>query len=40
MTITRFSFPTTIQFGPGASKLVGPHLKETGLKRPLLISSL
>jgi alcohol dehydrogenase class IV len=38
MTITRFSFPTTIQFGPGASKLVGPHLKETGLKRPLIVT--
>ena len=38
MTITRFSFPTTIQFGPGASKLAGPHLKETGLKRPLIVT--
>ena len=27
MTITRFSFPTTIHFGPGARKLVGPHLR-------------
>ena len=38
MTITRFSFPTTIQFGPGASKLAGPHLKERGLKRPLVVT--
>ncbi len=38
MTITRFSFPTTIQFGPGASKLAGPHLKEMGLKRPLVVT--
>jgi len=38
MTITRFSFPTTIQFGPGASKLAGPHLKELGLKRPLIVT--
>ena len=38
MTITRFSFPTTIQFGPGASKLAGPHLKERGLKRPLIVT--
>jgi len=38
MTITRFSFPTTIQFGPGASKLAGPHLKEAGLKRPLIVT--
>ena len=26
MTISRFSFPTTIHFGAGARKLVGPHL--------------
>ena len=38
MTITRFSFPTTIQFGPGASKLAGRHLKEQGLKRPLVVT--
>jgi len=38
MTITRFSFPTTIQFGPGASKLAGPHLKERGLRRPLVVT--
>ena len=38
MTITRFSFPTTIQFGPGASKLAGPHLQEVGLKRPLIVT--
>jgi len=38
MTISRFSFPTTIQFGPGASKLAGPHLNERGLKRPLIVT--
>ncbi len=38
MTITRFSFPTTIQFGPGASKLAGPHLAERGLRRPLIVT--
>jgi hypothetical protein len=38
MTITRFSFPTTIHFGPGARKLVGPHLREAGLKRPLVVT--
>jgi len=38
MTITRFSFPTTIQFGPGASRLCGPHLKERGLLRPLVVT--
>ena len=38
MTITRFSFPTTIQFGPGASRLCGPHLKEMGFERPLVVT--
>jgi alcohol dehydrogenase class IV len=38
MTITRFAFPTTIHFGPGARKLVGPHLREAGLKRPLVVT--
>ena len=38
MTITRFSFPTTIHFGPGARKLVGPHLLDHGFKRPLIVT--
>ncbi len=38
MTIARFAFPTTIHFGPGARKLVGPHLREAGLKRPLVVT--
>ena len=38
MTITRFSFPTTIQFGPGARRLCGPHLKELGFERPLVVT--
>jgi alcohol dehydrogenase class IV len=38
MTITRFSFPTTIHFGPGARKLVGPHLAERGIRRPLVVT--
>jgi alcohol dehydrogenase class IV len=38
MTITRFSFPTTIHFGVGARRLVGPHLLEQGLKRPLIVT--
>ncbi|HEX2542615.1 MAG TPA: iron-containing alcohol dehydrogenase [Caldimonas sp.] len=38
MTITRFAFPTTIHFGPGARKLIGPHLREAGLKRPLVVT--
>jgi hypothetical protein len=27
MSITGFSFPTAIQFGPGARKLVAAHLR-------------
>jgi len=38
MTITKFSFPTTIHFGPGARKLVGEHLNSMGLKRPLIVT--
>jgi alcohol dehydrogenase class IV len=38
MTITRFSFPTTIHFGPGARRLVAEHLKQQGLKRPLVVT--
>jgi len=38
MSITRFSFPTTIHFGPGARKLVGVHLRELGLRRPLIVT--
>ncbi len=38
MSITRFSFPTTIHFGPGARKLVGVHLSELGLRRPLIVT--
>jgi len=38
MTITQFAFPTTIHFGAGARKRVGPHLLEQGLKRPLIVT--
>src|SRR5258707_217495 len=38
MTITQFAFPTPIHFGAGARKLVGPHLLERGLKRPLIVT--
>ncbi len=38
MSIERFSFPTTIQFGAGARKLVADHLKAQGVKRPLLVT--
>ena len=36
--IHRFSFPTTIHFGPGARSLVGDHLKEHGVRRPLVVT--
>ena len=38
MTITRFSFPTTIHFGAGARALAGPHLRGHGLQRPLIVT--
>ncbi len=38
MSITSFSFPTAIRFGVGARTLVGPHLQEMGLKRPLIVT--
>ena len=38
MAITRFSFPTTVHFGPGARKLVGAHLRERGIQRPIVVT--
>lgn len=38
MTVTRFSFPTLIHFGPGARGLAGPYLRDQGLARPLLVT--
>lgn len=38
MSIHSFSFPTPIQFGAGARKLVADHLKKQGLKRPLIVT--
>jgi alcohol dehydrogenase class IV len=38
MAIERFSFPTTIHFGAGSRKLVGPHLAEQGIRRPLIVT--
>ena len=34
----RFSFPTTIHFGPGARHLVADHLKAQGVRRPLVVT--
>jgi alcohol dehydrogenase class IV len=38
MNISRFAFPTTIHFGPGARKLVAEHLRAQSLKRPLIVT--
>jgi alcohol dehydrogenase class IV len=38
MSITRFSFPTTIHFGAGARALAGAHLRDRGLRRPLVVT--
>jgi alcohol dehydrogenase class IV len=38
MTLSRFSFPTTIHFGPGARRLVDDHLKQHGIARPLIVT--
>ncbi len=40
MTITSISFPTAIKFGVGARKLVADHLREQGLKRPLIVTDI
>jgi alcohol dehydrogenase class IV len=36
--ISKFSFPTTIHFGAGARRLVAEHLKQNGVKRPLIVT--
>src|SRR5262245_35805379 len=38
MAIEKFSFPTTIHFGAGSRALVGDHLRERGIKRPLIVT--
>ena len=38
MTISTFSFPTTIHFGAGARDLVASHLDEVGVRRPLVVT--
>jgi alcohol dehydrogenase class IV len=38
MTISHFSFPTTVHFGPGASKMAGVHLRDRKLRRPLVVT--
>ncbi|MDB5911934.1 MAG: iron-containing alcohol dehydrogenase [Ramlibacter sp.] len=38
MSLSGFSFPTAIQFGPGARKEVARHLLDQGLQRPLIVT--
>ena len=38
MSITRFSFPTTILFGAGARSQVADHLRDAGCSRPLIVT--
>ena len=38
MTISKFAFPTTIHFGPGARRLVADHLRSEGVQRPLVVT--
>jgi len=38
MAIERFSFPTTIHFGAGSRRMVGDHLRERGVQRPLIVT--
>lgn len=37
-SLSRFSFPTTIHFGPGARTLVAPDLRAAGVRRPLVVT--
>lgn len=38
MSLSHFSFPTSIVFGAGARKQVATHLLDHGLKRPLIVT--
>jgi alcohol dehydrogenase class IV len=38
LSVHRFAFPTTIHFGVGARALVSDHLRERGVRRPLLVT--
>src|SRR6185369_1777087 len=38
MALNRFSFPTAITFGPGARREVAAHLKQHGVKYPLIVT--
>ena len=38
MAIHQYNFPTRIQYGPGAIRLLPDALKEAGKKRPLVVT--
>jgi alcohol dehydrogenase class IV len=38
MSLSSFSFPTDIRFGPGARREVAQHLQDQGLRRPLIVT--
>ena len=38
MTLSRFSFPTSIHFGPGARTEVAAHLTQQGIRSPLIVT--
>lgn len=38
MSVTTFSFPTQIHFGPGARHRAPAHLRAVGMKRPLVVT--
>jgi alcohol dehydrogenase class IV len=38
MSLHRFSFPTTVHFGPGARKLAAGDLLSRGVRRPLIVT--
>lgn len=37
-TVVSYNFPTTIRFGAGAIKELGPHLKSQNLNKPLIVT--
>jgi alcohol dehydrogenase class IV len=38
LKLSSFAFPTAIHFGPGARRLVADHLRDAGVKRPLIVT--
>ena len=38
MSISTFGFPTPIVFGAGARHQVSAHLRERGIRRPLVVT--